>query len=150
MGILPTDCIRFEHKYAPVRWAWSINAASSVLGSASAIFRDLPRLDRTRCSPAASATRSPCGIGQARRFKPALALGFLTLRHHVDRTSADLPTASGCSAWSASKCRTHHLRIDFVHRRELLQSSSENTPLANHWICENFCNNPFKPINAER
>ena len=40
MGIpFPTGLHRLERQAAPaVRWAWSINAASSVLGSASAIF----------------------------------------------------------------------------------------------------------------
>jgi hypothetical protein len=40
MGIpFPTGLHRLEQAAAPaVRWAWSINAASSVLGSASAIF----------------------------------------------------------------------------------------------------------------
>jgi spermidine synthase len=40
MGIpFPTGLARLEEMHAPsVRWAWAINAASSVLGSASAIF----------------------------------------------------------------------------------------------------------------
>jgi hypothetical protein len=40
MGMpFPTGLARLEHRYpASVRWAWALNAASSVLGSASAIF----------------------------------------------------------------------------------------------------------------
>jgi hypothetical protein len=40
MGMpFPTGLARLEHVHHPsVRWAWSLNAASSVLGSAGAIF----------------------------------------------------------------------------------------------------------------
>ena len=40
MGMpFPSGLLRLEKRHAPsVRWAWSLNAAASVLGSASAIF----------------------------------------------------------------------------------------------------------------
>jgi hypothetical protein len=40
MGMpFPTGLARLERQHPPsVRWAWALNAASSVLGSASAIF----------------------------------------------------------------------------------------------------------------
>jgi hypothetical protein len=40
MGMpFPSGLRRLEQRHAPsVRWAWSLNAAASVLGSASAIF----------------------------------------------------------------------------------------------------------------
>jgi hypothetical protein len=40
MGIpFPSGLRRMEERHAPsIRWAWSLNAAASVLGSASAIF----------------------------------------------------------------------------------------------------------------